>query len=452
MLKGGRLGADDFYVASDGCVRQTKRQTCGTQGRKARGPPFEAGGPVAELEVRVVFSRRLFAVSVAAAMAASLLPVTGAGAQDAPDPYFVRGVYGRDSSPTGVDLLSSVGFNTVTAMPYKADLDALAAKGMKAIVWLGEYHRTARCQFEFSDDLIRALLPEIAGHPAIYAYQLADEPTYARVAGCPAVADLKERAALIKSIDPSKPTYVTMTTWDGKEGHPYQYFTDTADILGLVVYPCSRTWDEWGGCQFGIIDDAIAEAQKDGVRRYLAVMQDFDDGWYRTPKADELKTQFDRWAGSNMEGYFVYHWDWGHVEDMPDHVAVYEAQNALFGSPVVEPAPTTQPTVMGRKRLPKPKHLKWSRRNATTVSLRWARPRHAGVAGFEVFKDHRLVRRTHSTAVRVRFRRVGRHVLRVRAFGTGGTGSPARSVVVRFCRGSWKDRHRASCERLARRG
>ncbi len=74
---------------------------------------------------------------------------------------------------------------------------------------------------------------------------------------------------------------------------------------------------------------AIAEADEDGVPRYWAVLQDFDDGWYRSPTAAELDAQFERWAGSRMEGYFVYHWNEGGLESKPDHLAVLAKNNML---------------------------------------------------------------------------------------------------------------------------
>lgn len=246
-------------------------------------------------------------------------------------PPFVRGVYGRDSSPSGTDLIAATGFNVVTSFPWKDDLDALHARGLEVLVWTGEYHRTSPCEFELPDEWIERYISEVAGHPAIAAYQVADEPNYARVEGCPdAAGDIRRRAELIRSIDPTKPTYVTISTWDGVEGYPYQHFAGATDIMGLVVYPCSYTWDGWGGCRFEIIDEAIAEADKDGIARYWAVLQDFEDGWYRTPTSGELAEQFDRWARSRMEGYFVYRWDPDMTEERHDHRAVLTINNLRF--------------------------------------------------------------------------------------------------------------------------
>lgn len=253
----------------------------------------------------------------------------------------LRGVYGRDSSASRTDIIRATGFNAVTNAPERAQLDALHAKGLKALIWLGDYHRTARCQFERGDDWIRLKVNEIKGHPAIAAYQVSDEPNYARVAGCNAAADTRRRAALVKSIDPSKPTYVTISAWDGREGFPYQYFAGTTDIMGLVVYPCSRT----NGCKMSDIDAAIAHANSDGISRYWAVVQDFDDSWYRLPSATELKHQFDRWARSRMEGFFLYHWNHGEIEQRRDHLDVLRASNARFAGGMLPITPAPSPSV-----------------------------------------------------------------------------------------------------------
>jgi hypothetical protein len=250
---------------------------------------------------------------------------------------FIRGIYG-----TGVSsLVTAAGFNTVNvSLPTRAKLDALEAAGYKAVIWLGNYDRSISCQFQYDDAWIRTTVGAIAGHPAIAAYQLSDEPNYARI-HCPStVQQHRDRAALIKSIDPSKPTYVTISTWDGKEIFPYQYFVGVADIMGLDVYPCTYS----KGCGFGLIDSAIKAAAADGVPKYWAILQDFHDDYYRDVTAAELQAQFDHWSSSAMQGYFVYHWVYGSIATKPDHIAVLAAAAELFGGVVSDPSPSPSPT------------------------------------------------------------------------------------------------------------
>ncbi|MFI5091611.1 MAG: alkaline phosphatase family protein, partial [Terriglobales bacterium] len=98
-----------------------------------------------------------------------------------PQPY-VRGVYGKDSSPSGSALIAAAGFNTVMTDPYKELLEPLAAKGLKGIVWMGAWENAPTCGFERDDATITSQVASIAGNPAILAYYLGDEP---RVSECP---------------------------------------------------------------------------------------------------------------------------------------------------------------------------------------------------------------------------------------------------------------------------
>ena len=241
----------------------------------------------------------------------------------APQPVVVRGMYGRDSSATGLDRIRDAGFNTVTVQPDRSDLDALQRAGMRGIVWLWGYDDDT-CTFNHSDDQIRAEIARIADHPAIAAYQIDDEPGDARTHGCPRVAQqIRARSRLVKSIDRGATTYLVMSTYDGVEEFPYQYFAGTTDIMGLDVYPYNEN-----GAHPELIDRAIREANKDHVPRYWAILQDFRDDYYVTPSASQLREQFTRWRRSRMEGYFVYHWNRGDIEDRPSHLRIYASENA----------------------------------------------------------------------------------------------------------------------------
>jgi hypothetical protein len=253
--------------------------------------------------------------------------VPAAAEPERPPTGFVRGAYGRDSSAGGVSVMRAAGFDSVTAGPWRAELDALQAAGMRAVVWLWDYD-DAGCTFEKDDRWVREVVTAIAGHPAILAYQVADEPSFAMVdPGCPRVPQqVRARSDLIHSLDPGATTYVVVPTWDGRRSFPYEHFAGTTDVMGLDVYPC---WHGVEDCDLGLVDAAIEAADEDGVPRYWAVVQDFDDGWYRSPSAAELDAQLERWATSRMEGYFVYHWNEGRIESKPDHLAVLARHNLL---------------------------------------------------------------------------------------------------------------------------
>ena len=250
---------------------------------------------------------------------------------------FVRGVYGHNGSESRATKIVSTGFNTVTSQPWLEDLDQLSTQGLQGLVWLFGYENET-CSFARGNRWVRRTVRPIAGHPAIVAYNIADEPNAYE---CPtAPAQVKARSALVKELDPSKPTYAVVAAWDGKEGFPYQHFAGATDIMGLDVYPCARSLRT---CKYEDIDRAIAEAESDGVPRYWAILQDFGDGWYRQPSAAELQTQFDHWARSRMEGYFVYSWAVGDIGSKPNHMLVLATNNARSFAAGV--APTSVPAL-----------------------------------------------------------------------------------------------------------
>jgi hypothetical protein len=208
----------------------------------------------------------------------------------------VRGAYGGPSSD-----IQAAGFNTVNAGPSRSTLDGLHAKGMKAVIWLGNYSNST-CTFSRSDADLAADVQAIAGHPAIAAWQISDEP---KATKCPnARQQHRDRTALIHRYD-VRPTYTVISTWDGVDDYPYQKFTGATDIMGLDVYPCRLSSTT---CSYSMIDKAIAHADADGVPRYWAVIPAFGDSYYRMPTTAELHEILRRWSASRMEGYFVYHW------------------------------------------------------------------------------------------------------------------------------------------------
>jgi hypothetical protein len=249
--------------------------------------------------------------AVAALLLALFLPPAGPGSADAsidqqgaantlaaPTPqYAVRGVIDRDFSATGFNDEAAVGFNFIDTSPYAEELDPLAARGLKGFVWLGGYSNDT-CAFKKNDDWIRSHVGAIAENPAVGAYLLDDEPDAAVCPGAP--AQMKARSDLVKSLDPGPTTFVIVY-----KNEQFALFAGTVDVLALDKYPCSLK----NGCDYSKIDDAVAEADRLGVR-YWAVIQAHGDDWYKVPSPDELHQQFLHWRASRMEGYIVFAWHW----------------------------------------------------------------------------------------------------------------------------------------------
>jgi hypothetical protein len=286
----------------------------------------------------------------------------------------VRGAFGRDISLSGMDNIQATGFNAVTVTPLDTtDLATIEHKGMKAVLWLWDYNNNT-CTFRRTNDFVRYHVTRLANNPAIAAYHIADEPNANR---CPtAPAQLKARTELIRSIDPDTPTMIALTIGGNAEWYPYQRYVDSADILGLVVYPC--TWKH--GCRFGLIATAIREAKADGVERFWAIMQDFGKptNWYRQPSPLELQQQFDTWATSGMEGYMLYHWSYGGLDSQPLHLSALAQQNVRSFA-----ADTTAPSA------PSNVQALW---NAPSLKVSWTPSTDdTGVTGYRIYEDGNLV-------------------------------------------------------------
>jgi len=209
----------------------------------------------------------------------------------------VRGIFDHDSSATGFDEQAALGFNMFDSGPWPEEMDALRARGARGFVWLGGYSNE-RCRFRESAAWVRERVSSIAGHPAVAAYLIDDEPLAEECPSAP--AQVKARADLVKSLDPGPPTFVVLYRVD-----ELRRFAHTVDVLAVDRYPCSIRH----GCDFTKIDEAIEELDRLNVR-YWAVIQAHGDEWYRVPTPAELHRQFARWRASRMEGYMVFSWRW----------------------------------------------------------------------------------------------------------------------------------------------
>jgi chitodextrinase len=289
------VGVTDYGVYREGVLIGTTADTTATVDKLECGTTHALGVDA----VDAAGNR-----SPVASLQAATLECPGAPSPS-PSPFAIRGVYDRDLSSTGFDDEAALGLNVIDSGPYTELLDPLAARGLKAMIWLGGYDNST-CSFVKSDEWVRTHVSEIAGHPAVAAYFVDDEPN---AASCPnAPTQMKARSDLVKSIDPSAITFLVdykidqLALWAG-----------TVDVIGLDKYPCKLKID---GCDFTGVDQLIAEADRLGIR-YWGVIQAFGDDYYKLPTAEELHTQFDRWRNTNMEGYLVF--AWRYPDDHPEN-------------------------------------------------------------------------------------------------------------------------------------
>jgi hypothetical protein len=207
-------------------------------------------------------------------------------------PYPIRGIYGRDTARQ-----SELGFNFIDSPPDPALIDDLDRQGLKGFVWLGGYSNDS-CSFNESDAWVRSRVAQVAGHRGVGAYFVDDEPNAAKCPGAP--RQMHARSRLVKSIDPRPPTFIA-----AYKVEQFKLFAGTVDVLALDRYPCTFKY----GCDYGRIDQAVAEADRLGVR-YWGVVQAHGDDWYRQPTPAEMDAQFRRWRATRMEGYLVFAWRW----------------------------------------------------------------------------------------------------------------------------------------------
>lgn len=271
---------------------------------------------------------------------------------------FVRGMYGKDSSQSGFDLMAGAGFNTVMTSPYQQLLDPVAAKGLGGIVWLGNYLNAPTCKFERNDATITAQVKAVAKHRAILAYYLGDEPHVSECAQAPAM--FQQRTELVHSLDPGSVTFTVIQQSEHGVVRNYAPWAGAVDVIGFDIYPCSKASSS--SCNFGAIDAAVAAIEGAGIMRYWAVIQDFQDCYYRLPTPQELRGQYDHWARSNMSGYIVFSWNYQsadskcvgtNLENHPDNIAELKYENSrTFVAQPTQPPSSPIPNVIAIGRAP----------------------------------------------------------------------------------------------------
>ena len=244
-------------------------------------------------------------VACAAARAAATATPTPTPAADggqraahaATRPYPIRGIYDRDLSASGFDDEAAIGFNVIDSDPNRTELDTLAARQLKGLVWLGGYSNDTAPSTTTTSGSART-----CGRSPATAPSPRTTSTTSRTRR--SAPPLRRRCApgrgSSKSIDPRPPTLLVSYKLE-----QFPLFAGTVDIIGLDHYPCSIK----DGCDFTRIDKAAAAADRAGIR-YWGVIQAFGDSYYKLPTPDELAQQFAHWRTTRMEGYLVFSWHW----------------------------------------------------------------------------------------------------------------------------------------------
>lgn len=191
---------------------------------------------------------------------------------------------------------AAIGFNLADVSSVAA-LDDLP-EGSKGILWMRNgYNQT--CAWQADDEKTAAVARAAHGHPKFSGiYFISDTP---HPSICPdGPQKIAERTALIKQHDPDGRTFIAVSG-----GYKYQeefaQLADSADLIGVVVYPCNTKKPR---CEIDKIRERVDRAFAAGipVERLVPVLQAFGQAcstaerkWYRLPSEEELREIFAAW-------------------------------------------------------------------------------------------------------------------------------------------------------------
>lgn len=226
--------------------------------------------------------------------------------------------------------IRSIGFNAITTNTTLTDLDRAQAAGLKALVWLGGFENEPVCDWRQTDAWVIQEVNKIKDHPAVIGYQIDNEPHATECPGAP--AKLRDRAALVRSLDPN-PAHVTMMALYRTEEFD-DYVIDgrpVTDVIRVGIYPCNINT----GCQPDRITTKVGVARAAGWTRLWGSPQAFGDEYYRIPSPAELQAILDTWHANGIDDLFAYTWDISDPVVLRDHQElwpVFSSEAALFGN------------------------------------------------------------------------------------------------------------------------
>jgi len=179
--------------------------------------------------------------------------------------------------------------------------------GVKALVYLG---MTGGVTASFT-----AAVQSFAGHPQVYGFYLADEPSPSAATA----ANLKAESDWIHANDPGAKTFIVEENAGG-ELTPQYYYTPAntdADLFGLDPYPVQTNVPN--NYDLNIIPLAVQAAEAIGIpqKDLVPVYQAFGGGSYTTyipPTAAQEQQILSEWGSVLPNPAFDYAYSWG-VQD-----------------------------------------------------------------------------------------------------------------------------------------
>jgi hypothetical protein len=228
------------------------------------------------------------------------------------------------------DKVKSLGFSHAMVNPDPAQLARVAAAGLRAVIWGGNYDDA--CFWRWSNATFTQKVNEMKTSPYIGLVDvmfIADEPHSAASGSCAnSPADMRSRHALSKSLLPNVQTMISEN-----RSEDFANLARTTDLFAAIKYPCSHA----KGCVLSKIDQTVAAVNAAGITNWWAVVQSFREptgGYYRAPNATELRQLISRWEAGRPDGIASYAWGDGccgddvGLRDLPELWPVWQAENA----------------------------------------------------------------------------------------------------------------------------
>jgi hypothetical protein len=234
------------------------------------------------------------------------------------------------STQAEFDKVKSLGFSHAMVNPDPAQLARVAAAGLRAVIWGGNYDDA--CFWRWSDATFTQKVNAMKTSPHLGLVDvmfIADEPHSAASGSCAnSPADMRARHALSKSLLPNVQTMISENRTED-----FANLARTTDLFAAIKYPCSNA----KGCVPAKIDETMSAVNAAGITNWWAVVQSFREppgGYYRAPNATELRQLMDRWEAGGPDGMAAYAWGDGccgddiGLRDLPELWPVWQAENA----------------------------------------------------------------------------------------------------------------------------
>jgi hypothetical protein len=236
------------------------------------------------------------------------------GCQHAQDHRYTIGIYGVPSS-NDLATVAQAGFNTVMGPAEKPYLDAAGRLNLNVLASPG-----TSAGKRFAPDRARRVIAELEGHPALWAWYLADEPDRNRVSP----ADVKAAQRQLKSFGARKPTALAL--FQGGESANYG---NIADVTMIDRYPIP--WLPLANFPQHVRMARLAVGKE---KPLIAVIQAFDWRYYptllpgqrtlRPPTYEELRCMTYCALAREATGLFYYCFNDG-AWSMRDHPQTWDA-------------------------------------------------------------------------------------------------------------------------------